>query len=181
MRATLIPTAAIMAAAMIAANPAAAATVCATTDIAPNALDCSGFYDGNLLNGSPADITAQQTALADLGFSWDGNFNTVEKVEGLNGADTVDFDTLLTGISYVAFHFGNGQLGPGNATAFYKIDAGSGLDEIQLAYNASSNAVLYGTTGVIPEPATWAMMIAGFGLTGAAMRRRRSGGRIALA
>jgi hypothetical protein len=26
----------------------------------------------------------------------------------------------------------------------------------------------------VPEPASWAMMIAGFGLTGAAMRRRRS-------
>jgi hypothetical protein len=32
--------------------------------------------------------------------------------------------------------------------------------------------------GVIPEPATWAMMIAGFGLVGAAMRRRRTGGRV---
>jgi hypothetical protein len=28
--------------------------------------------------------------------------------------------------------------------------------------------------GNVPEPASWAMMIAGFGLTGAAMRRRRS-------
>ncbi len=28
-------------------------------------------------------------------------------------------------------------------------------------------------SGVIPEPATWAMMIAGFGLVGGAMRRRR--------
>jgi len=27
----------------------------------------------------------------------------------------------------------------------------------------------------VPEPATWAMMIAGFGLIGAAARRRRSG------
>jgi hypothetical protein len=30
------------------------------------------------------------------------------------------------------------------------------------------------TQGVVPEPASWAMLIAGFGLTGAAMRRRRS-------
>jgi hypothetical protein len=28
--------------------------------------------------------------------------------------------------------------------------------------------------GVVPEPATWAMMITGFGLVGAAMRRRKS-------
>ena len=27
-------------------------------------------------------------------------------------------------------------------------------------------------TAPVPEPATWAMMIAGFGLTGGAMRRR---------
>lgn len=30
------------------------------------------------------------------------------------------------------------------------------------------------TPGLVPEPASWAMLIAGFGLTGAAMRRRRS-------
>jgi hypothetical protein len=27
--------------------------------------------------------------------------------------------------------------------------------------------------GVVPEPASWAMLLAGFGLTGAMMRRRR--------
>ena len=30
------------------------------------------------------------------------------------------------------------------------------------------------TNSVVPEPASWAMLIAGFGLTGAAMRRRRA-------
>ena len=30
------------------------------------------------------------------------------------------------------------------------------------------------TSGAVPEPATWAMMIAGFGLAGSALRRRRA-------
>ena len=31
-----------------------------------------------------------------------------------------------------------------------------------------------GETPAVPEPASWAMLIAGFGLTGAMMRRRRA-------
>jgi hypothetical protein len=31
-----------------------------------------------------------------------------------------------------------------------------------------------GTSGVVPEPASWAMLIAGFGLVGATLRRRRA-------
>jgi len=36
------------------------------------------------------------------------------------------------------------------------------------------NIRLSDVTGAVPEPATWAMMIGGFGLVGGAMRRRRS-------
>ncbi|MBS0479379.1 MAG: NF038122 family metalloprotease [Proteobacteria bacterium] len=53
-----------------------------------------------------------------------------------------------------------------------------------MGWNLSTNALTYGTTStgtiyrsfantVVPEPATWAMMIMGFGLMGAAMRRNR--------
>jgi len=37
-----------------------------------------------------------------------------------------------------------------------------------------SHLQFFGDEGVIPEPATWAMMITGFGLVGAAMRRRKA-------
>lgn len=165
-------------AAMAMATPASAAVslaACAITDITPSAQACVGFLSGNLLSGSAANITAQKNALAILGFTWDGDFNAVEKVEGLNGSHVVDFPTLLQGTTYVAFHYGNGNGGPGNGTAFYRLSAGVGVDVINLAYNASSNAVLYSTTPTaVPEPASWAMMLGGFGVAGAAMRRRRT-------
>ncbi len=154
--------------------PASAATVCATTDITPTAQACAGFYNGNLLSNSAADITAQHNALALLGFNWDNNWAGVELISGLAGSHNVNFATLLQGVSYVAFHYGNGRGGPGQATAFYRLDAGTGVDIINLAYNASSNAVLYSTTPMtgVPEPLTWAMMFAGFAMVGASMRRR---------
>ena len=157
------------------ATPASAAVVaCSVTDITPSAQACVGFFSGNLISSSPANITAQKSALATLGFTWDGT-TVLETLSSLNGSHSVDFATLLKGISYVAFHFGNGQGGPGNATAFYRLNAGTGLDVIGLAYNASSNARLYSITPTtsVPEPATWAMMLAGMGLAGAAMRRRK--------
>ena len=43
------------------------------------------------------------------------------------------------------------------------------------AYNAGIDNVVFNLAGVgIPEPASWALMIGGFGLTGAALRRRRA-------
>ena len=50
-----------------------------------------------------------------------------------------------------------------------------GSDPFQLRVNelnlAATGAVNVG--GAVPEPATWALMIGGFGLAGAALRRRR--------
>ncbi|MFN3371698.1 MAG: PEPxxWA-CTERM sorting domain-containing protein [Sphingomonadaceae bacterium] len=49
-----------------------------------------------------------------------------------------------------------------------------GLDESWGIDNFALSAIFdSGGGGVVPEPATWAMMIAGFGLVGAALRRRR--------
>jgi hypothetical protein len=45
------------------------------------------------------------------------------------------------------------------------LDAPAEIDSIRLTYQL---------TTVVPEPATWATMIGGFGLAGAALRRRRA-------
>lgn len=80
----------------------------------------------------------------------------------------------------VADRFGVASLGAGNPSYSY-------LDTIHLAQGWSVAAVVnpagdYGSdsTGLnltltsVPEPTSWTLLIAGFGLTGAALRRRRS-------
>jgi hypothetical protein len=46
----------------------------------------------------------------------------------------------------------------------------SSNDQTQLVWGANATKVL----GAVPEPATWAMMLVGFGGIGAALRGRRS-------
>jgi PEP-CTERM motif len=172
--------------------PAAAVTpvipsvviACSAGNISPAASDCSGFYAGNLLGGANDKVAAQAGGLSEVGFTWDQNWSAVNKIDSLGGATSVNFLTSfgkkVFGETIIGIHFGGGawprNIRPdGGATAFYKFDAGkSGLESIDLNLSSSSGFVLYSTEGgVVPEPATWAMLIAGFGLVGSVMRRRR--------
>src|ERR1044072_380756 len=167
---------------------------CGSGDISPTqspfttfgSFDCRGFFGGNLINGSPTDKALQLIALNQMGFGGTAatfNFDSFEKLDPLGGSQTINFSQLLNGTTYIGLHFGAGKgtdhpVGQ-EASVFYKFDAGTNLDKFYLFYNASSNAVLYKTgtpppPPVVPGPATWAMMLAGFGTVGYAMRRRRS-------
>jgi hypothetical protein len=55
-------------------------------------------------------------------------------------------------------------------TVTYNVDAASTLP----AAGYSGTLTLAPSSAVVPEPATWAMMMAGFGIVGAGLRRRRS-------
>jgi hypothetical protein len=162
---------------------------CASGDLSTGVIACSGFFEGNLLGGSKAKLDGQSVGLKALGFDFGSDdWGSVTKIDSLNGSKTLNFGETLYGFTYIGLHFGGGgPTGVGNGTAFYKLDVGNGLENIFLKYQGSSGAVLYRTAqgptvnppgggnggAVVPEPATWAMMIGGFGLLGAAVRRRR--------
>ena len=80
-----------------------------------------------------------------------GNF-----LGSVSAPDTGPFGTGLT-LSYS---------GPGiHSVRFFSNNNTVGFDNFEFGD-------LTGVSGGVPEPASWALMIAGFGLTGAAMRRR---------
>ncbi len=149
-------------------GPAATATSCSAisfTGISEQA--CAGGYDKNLLKGTVQDPGL--AALKALGYTGDGSFK--EKLESLSG-NTIDFSTVLTGITFIGIHYGGAGDDGSTATSFFRFDASTGVDKFTFNREGLSNAVLF-QTGAVPEPATWAMMLLGFGGMGVAMRRAR--------
>ena len=153
----------------------------------PDASACSGYYSGNLINGSPTDLQAQADAIALLPGDYTFDTSTWADVEAtkvltLTGPDNneIDFGTTLFGETIVGAHFGNVAGPAGNVSVFWLFDFGTDgassitLDDVQ----GFSNAALYttGTPPAVPEPATWGMILMGFGAAGYAMRKRRQPG-----
>lgn len=174
---------ALAAAALLSVSGLASATDCAATDLffdAPgvHVAHCFGFVEGNVVNSSPTD-KALVSGILDLNFGFAGQSGApIETInvtaDHVSHITTYDFSHLLTGNVIVGLHFGNGQGGPGNGTAFYAFDAGSGVDKFYTLLQASSNAGLYRATAPVPEPETYAMMLAGLGLVGVIAGRRKA-------
>lgn len=60
-------------------------------------------------------------------------------------------------------------------TRYQSIDNVSGFANGNSAVGTGTSVLVFDPSGgVVPEPASWAMLIAGFGLVGATMRRRRT-------
>jgi len=187
----------------MAATPAMAADPPNGTDIGgcslslptPDAIDCAGYFTGNILNGSSEDVLNQQNAIASLDgpFVWDGNWSAMDAsvspdlvITALTGGNQLNFGTTLFGLTIIGAHFGNifGETDDpdvGNVSVFWLFDFGTtGVSGVTLDnVEGFSNAALYSTgpegtpRSVVPEPATWAMMLLGFGAAGYALRRRR--------
>ena len=122
----------------------------------------SALWIGLLSNGDAATLNSTATM-----FVLGGSANMVGSVNG----------TQDNSFAHVGNFFGGFQTGPGDLSF-------AGLRQT-LTINSSDlqgprdydRAFFYFSElpqgGVVPEPASWAMLIAGFGLVGAAARRRR--------
>jgi hypothetical protein len=147
----------------------------------PDALACAGYYSGNLLNGSAEDIANQQAAIDSLpgDFQFDGDWGALvdNTIFTLTNGNQLNFGETMFGLTIIGAHFGNVAGDADNVSVFWLFDFGTeGANFVTLDDPTGwSNATLY-TTGdppPVPEPATWAMMLLGFGAAGTAMRRSR--------
>jgi hypothetical protein len=151
---------------------------CASGPLAPPADKCAGYYDNNQF--SMANVGAQQNAINLLLGA--GNYTVdwnalVGAGKVVSGSDLTALNNLLAtagGQVVLGLHWGNVPGAAGNVSAFYLWDNATAGSIRLTDTQGYSNAVLYrATTPPVPEPATWAMMLVGFGGIGMAMRRRR--------
>jgi hypothetical protein len=148
-----------------------------TADTTPASTQCVGYFDGNILDNGLGDPAKISDALALLGITYTGDISNY-----IGGAVTGDLSTFLgsaggfTGVQVIGIHWGGGSdqddSTVGNVTGFYKIDFGSTPTTLGVNLRGISNAYLFTSTSV-PEPATWALMLLGFGGIGMALRRNR--------
>ena len=159
------------------AIPAAAASVVAapivvhaTGDVTATFLGSDAAYDSQLgLLGGPSDIFDNKLTpvgtVYDLGSYAAGTVLTFS-LHVLNTGDT--FLSGLAGANPDGVgHAAVNNLGRGSTVGFEDFFGGGDRDYNDLNFSLTNS-------GAVPEPATWAMMILGFGFVGAALRTRRS-------
>lgn len=171
------------AATFAAASSAQAALVpsglsCTTTQVSPTASACVGWYTGQIMSNNPTDRADTKAALAMLGYNWTPNTtaNTLQILGSLSGS-TIDFTVgtgILSGKTIIGIHRGGAGAGGTQSTAWFRWDNLKPTDKITLNLGGLSSSTLYITTfSQVPEPGTWMLMIAGIGLMGWQLRRRR--------
>ena len=101
------------------------------------------------------------------------DFNSLDIVALVNGTTGALNGNLAANRAIYTATIGGLTIAAGQSFGFRFVDAdGPGGADAGLALDDLTLTATTGATAAVPEPATWAMMIAGFGLMGGALRRR---------
>jgi hypothetical protein len=168
--------------ALASASPAFAATPtpppsCTVVTFNVPTVDCLGFFDGNLVTGGGPQLAQALTYVGTL------DANAVSLLTKMDPASNpINFGVPLSGYTVIGIHFGNADTGY-NGTGFWLLNLPTTINSVTYSSDIQtgiSNAGLYLTNGEVPhqeggvpEPATWATMLLGFGAIAGAMRKRR--------
>ncbi|MFW2850399.1 PEPxxWA-CTERM sorting domain-containing protein [Sphingomonas sp. TX0543] len=187
-RSTLLAAGALVGATLAVTPAEAAVTLYSFTDTLSNGWNVSGSFtvddtvryavndvavtiDGTAMHGATIYNygPTRGASTFDVGFSFSNAPTSVEDLVNVPGSSlllridgtrtTSDGHTNLSGLRSGALR-----------TAVYY---DGGFSRFSSASTTSGKVTARPFVAAVPEPATWAMMIAGFGLTGAALRRRR--------
>lgn len=128
-----------------------------------------GSYLAVLGGGSATYAFAQPVSAFQFVIGSVDTYNTITYTSSLGGTRT------LTGSQIVAAADGNQVLDRTNGTVTIRGAAGETFSNV--TFGSTGNSLEVDTLAVsaaVPEPATWGMLILGFGVAGGAMRRRRA-------
>jgi hypothetical protein len=93
------------------------------------------------------------------------------------GNDNYNVDGTVQNSARLSFGFLLGNAFDPDKNDTYKVTLSvTGIGDSPRSLTTYAQVGTGASTGAVPEPASWAMMVGGFGLIGAAMRRRRTAG-----
>lgn len=133
------------------------------TNVFPGPYHCCGFGRMEMLVNAPNGVTIEYYGHANMDGSEEEFFDQV-----LMFSETLFGSFIMTGWG-VPFIFEDGYEPPVGGNSDIMSIRWTSLDGSLIAIDNVEGV----GGGIVPEPATWAMLIAGFGLVGTVARRRR--------
>ena len=174
--------ASVAAVALVASTSANAATILWTLNsvVYDDGGTASGTFATDSTTGLATAVNISVTAGPNLSaFTFDGATSQILNNIFFNNQSFVAVNNAFT--RYVSFAFVNPLTAPGSNPLNIGIFPNRASWDCANCGNIRYAVSGFATSGAVPEPAAWALMIAGFGLVGGAMRRRQQSVRVTYA